>query len=106
MQPWFDANHYAWIPGTVFGAVAVLLGALAFWLVPQGRAKAFIVRSWIGLWIVALGLLVTGLVAVVTGQPWGIWYCFLLPGVVGVSVLGGDLLIILKRYREAEGNHA
>jgi hypothetical protein len=100
IQPWFNPDSYAWIPGTVFGGVALLLGGLVVWLVPQGRAKPFILRAWIGLWLVAFGLLGTGAFALFAGQPWGVWYCFLLPGVVGVFVLGGNFLFILKRYRE------
>lgn len=102
IQPWFNPNHYAWIPGTALGSVAVVLAGFVFWLVPQGRAKAFIVRAWIGLWVVALTLLGIGVFALLSSQPWGIWYSFLLPGVVGAFVLGGNFLIILKRYRRAE----
>lgn len=100
IQPWFNPGHYAWIPGTVFGAAALLLGGLAVWLVPRGQAKPFIVRAWLGLWLVAFGLLGAGTFALSTHQPWGVWYAFLLPGAVGVCVLGADLLIILKKYRE------
>jgi len=102
MQPWFDPQQYAWIPGTSFGCAAVILGALAFWLVPQGRAKAFIVRSWFALWIVAVVFVGAGGFAWVDGQPWGVWYGLALPGVVGVGVLGIDLLVILKRYHAVE----
>jgi hypothetical protein len=100
ISPWFNPDHYAWIPGTVFGSVALLLGGLAVWLVPQGRAKAFIIKAWLGLWIVAFGLLGAGAFALVARQPWGVWYGLLLPGGVGVCVLGADLLVILKKYRE------
>jgi hypothetical protein len=99
-EPWFNAHYYAWIPGTAFGTAALLLGGLAVWLVPQGRAKAFIVRAWLGLWMVAMGLLGTGAWALFAGQPWGVWFGLLQPGVVGVCVLGGNLLVILKKYRE------
>jgi hypothetical protein len=99
-EPWFNPHDYAWIPGTVFGIAALLLGGLAVWLVPQGRAKTFIVKAWIGLWIVAIGLLGTGALALLAGQPWGVWFGFLQPGLVGVCVLGGTLLIVLKKYRE------
>jgi len=84
----------------MFGAAALFMGGLAVWLVPQGRAKVFIVRTWLGLWIVALGLLMTGAFALVADQPFGVWFGFLQPGMVGVFVLGGDLLVILKKYRE------
>ena len=101
-EPWFDPNRYAWIAGTAFGGVALALGALAAWLVPKGRAKGFIVGSWVSLWVVAIVFLLAGIMALGHSQPWGVWYGLLLPGVVGTAVLGGNLLIILKRYREVE----
>lgn len=102
IEPWFDPNQYSWVTGVTFGAIALALGALAAWLVPQGKAKGFIVKSWISLWVVALILLITGIIALRNQQPWGVWYGLLLPGVVGTAVLGGNLLVILKRYREVE----
>jgi uncharacterized membrane protein len=102
IDPWFDPNRYAWIPGTVFGVVAVALGAVAAWLVPKGRAKSPIIRSWVILWAVAIGLFLAGIAALGARQPWGVWYGLLLPGGVGTAVLGGNLLVILKKYREVE----
>ncbi len=102
VEPWFDPNQQAWIPGTVFGCIALALGGLAVRLVPKGKAKRFIVSAWSTLWLAAIVLLAMGLMALGAGQPWGVWYGLLLPGVVGGAVLGGNLLIILKRYREGE----
>jgi uncharacterized membrane protein len=101
-EPWFDPNHYAWIPGTAYGVLAVLMGVLAAWLAPRGRARHFMLRTWFGLWVAAIGLLVVGAVALADRQPWGIWYGFLLPGVVGTLVVGANSLVLLRRYREAE----
>ncbi|SPE40813.1 conserved membrane hypothetical protein [Candidatus Sulfopaludibacter sp. SbA3] len=101
-EPWFDPIHHAWIPGTIFGGAAGIMGALVGWLVPQGKARRPIVRSWIALWILSWAMLVAGIVALETGQPYGIWYGLLLPGVIGTVVLGGNLVVILKRYREVE----
>jgi MFS family permease len=101
-EPWFDPIRYSWVTGATFGGIALVLGALAAWYVPRGQAKGFIVSAWVSLWAVAIILLITGLVAFHDQQPWGVWYVLLLPGVVGTAVLGGNLLIILKRYREAE----
>ena len=102
IEPWFDPNHYAWIPGTAYGLVAGLMGGLVGWLVPRGRARNFILRAWFTLWALAVALLVAGIVALVDGQPWGVWYGLLLPGAVGTLVVGANSLVILKRYRDVE----
>jgi hypothetical protein len=101
-DPWFDPNHYAWMPGTLFGAAAGILAVLVAWFAVQGKARAAMIRSWIALWIAAMALLVAGLIGLRSGQPYGVWYGLLLPGIVGTLVLGGNLLVILKRYREVE----
>ncbi len=102
IQPWFDPNHYAWIPGTVYGCIAGILGGLVGWLVPRGRAKRFILSTWITLWAAGVAMLAVGVMALLSKQPWGVWYAFLLPGVVGTIVIGANLLVILKRYRQVE----
>jgi hypothetical protein len=102
MEPWFDPNRYAWIPGTTFAVVAVLLAVMVAWLVPRGQARRLILTAWVILWASALALVAVGLLALLRGQPWGVWYALVLPGVVGTAVIGGTLLVILKRYREIE----
>ena len=102
IEPWFDPNHYAWIPGTAYGLAAGLMGALVVWLVPRGRARTFILRAWFTLWAVAFALLVVGIVALANGQPWGVWYGLVLPGAIGTLVVGANSVVVLKRYREVE----
>ena len=101
-QPWFDPNQYAWIPGTAYGVAAGLMGGLVGWLVPRGIARGFILRAWFTLWLVAIALLIVGTIALINKQPWGVWYGLLLPGAIGTLVVGGNSLVILKRYREVE----
>jgi hypothetical protein len=101
-QPWFDAVHYAWIPGTVYGGVTGLLGAVVGWLASRGRARHFVITTWWVLWYTALAYIAIGLFALSKGQPWGIWYGFLLPGGIGFCVVGGNFFTIAKRYRELE----
>jgi uncharacterized membrane protein len=101
-QPWFDATLYAWIPGAVFGAAAGILGGVVGWLVPKGKGRGTIVPAWIGLWVISMLMLAAGLLALGNRQPYGVWFGLLLPGIVGTLVLGGNLLIILNRYRQIE----
>lgn len=102
IEPWFDPNHYAWVPGATYGCVAGLMGGLVGWLVPRGRAMNFILRAWFALWAVAVALLVLGIVALANGQPRGVWYGLLLPGAIGTLVVGANSLVLLSKYREVE----
>jgi biotin transporter BioY len=102
MQPWFDVNHYAWIPGTAYGVAAGLLAGLVGWLAPRGRARNFVVRAWFALWTAAVVLLAAGIVALAVNQPWGVWYALLLPGAVGTLVVGANSYVVLKAYRLVE----
>ncbi len=102
IEPWFDPNHYAWLPGTAYGVAAGVMGSLVGWLAPRGRARTFILRAWFALWASAVALLIAGIAALAEGQPWGVWYGLLLPGVIGTLVVGANSLVILKRYREVE----
>ena len=102
IQPWFDPNQYAWLPGTAYGVIAGLMAAMVGWLAPRGRARGFIVRAWFAGWVLAVILLVLGIAARVNGQPWGVCYALLLPGAIGTLVVGANSLVILKRYREVE----
>ena len=102
IEPWFDPSHYAWIPGTAYGLITGWMGVMVGWLVPRGRARNFILRAWFILWAIAVALLIVGIGALVTGQPWGVWYGLLLPGAVGTLVVGANSLVIVKRYREVE----
>lgn len=101
-EAWFDPNQYAWIPGTAYGVLAALMGGLVGWLVPRGRARGFIFRAWFITWAVAVLLLIAGMVALVNGQPWGVWYGLVLPGAIGTLVVGVNSLVIRKTYREVE----
>jgi hypothetical protein len=101
-QPWFDPNSYAWIPGTAYGVIAGILGGLVGWLLPRGRATRFLLRAWFVLWAAAVGLLVIGFVALLNGQPWGVWYGLLLPGAIGTLVVGANSFVILKTRRQVE----
>jgi hypothetical protein len=101
-EPWFDPNSYAWIPGTAYGIIAGGLGGLVGWLLPRGRAIPFLLRAWLALWAVAVALLVVGLVAWLNGQPWGVWYGLLLPGVIGTLVVGANWFVVLKTSRQVE----
>ena len=102
IEPWFDANTMAWIPGTVLGCLGGLWGSLLGIFAPQGKCKGFLMRFGALLLAASAVLLVGGIAAVATGQPYGVWYGLGFPGLLGLCVLGGLMPVAVMRYRQAE----
>ena len=100
--PWFDASMWAWLPGTIFGCLGGAWGASAGVLAPKGKARSLVLGSCVLLIGVAAVFLVAGIAALATGQPYGIWFGLLLPGIQGLVLFPIFLPIIRTRYREAE----
>jgi hypothetical protein len=101
-EPWFDANSWAWLPGTLLGVSTGIWGSLAGVLAPQGKARPLVLGLGEWLFAASLVLLAVGLTALVSGQPYGVWYGLCLAGLIGTVVLGPLLPVVRKRYREAE----
>jgi uncharacterized membrane protein len=102
-EPWFDQNAWAWLPGTLFGCLTGLWGALCGILVPQGKAKRFVLGYGLLLVAASVVFLAAGLFALLTRQPYGVWYGLLLPGAQGVLLLIPLFwLVVVKGYRVAE----
>ena len=102
IEHWFDPNAYAWIPGTFYGTFCGIYGALAGILAPQGKAKTLVVLlGWI-FFATAILFLATSVAAYFAGQPYGIWYGFGLPGLLGAILFPSLLPVVFLRYRQAE----
>jgi hypothetical protein len=99
---WFNPNLYAWIPGTVLGCLGGIFGAMFGFLAPRGRACALVIGMQVAFIVVSLALLVVGIAALVAGQPYGIWYGFSLPGLIGTIVFTVLLPVVRRRYVAAE----
>lgn len=101
-DPWFDENLYSWIPGTAFGVLVGLWGTLAGCLAPMGRARGLVMGFGWSLVLVGVCLLAAAAAAGLAGQPYGVWFSLLLPGILGVLLMPPLMLVIRTRYREAE----
>src|SRR5262249_17813840 len=101
-EPWFDPILYAWIPGTFLGTLGGLWGALMGTLAPRGKGKLFVLASLGILLIASAACLALGVSALMVGQPYGVWYGLLLPGVIGLIVLGSLSPVAVTAYRQAE----
>jgi hypothetical protein len=101
-EPWFDANSYAWIPGTLLGVLAGLWGSLLGVLAPRGKAKSLLLGS-LGFMLAASAVcLILGVLALVYHQPYGVWYGLILPGFIGLVVLGSLTPVAIMSYRQAD----
>jgi peptidoglycan/LPS O-acetylase OafA/YrhL len=104
--PWFDPNMfgalYGSIAGGVGGTLGGLLGAAAGALAPKGKGRPWVMAGF-GV-MIALGFasLALGVVAIVAGQPYGIWYPPLLVGIILPVVLLGVLPGVRRTYDAAE----
>lgn len=101
-DPWFDPNRWAWLPGTLLGVVGGLWGSLAGIFAPQGKARSLVLGFGGLLETLSIGLLAAGVLALLIGQPYGVWYGLGLAGLIGSLVIPPNLFMVRKRYREAE----
>ena len=102
---WFDNHTAGWISrllniaGGLYGA---LFGCLAGFLVPLGKGRRLIIGLlWFGLAAGAL-LLLIGLTALFLGQPYHVWYSFVLPGVILLILTPIFLVVMPQQYAQAE----
>ncbi|MCI0331175.1 MAG: hypothetical protein L0196_09590 [candidate division Zixibacteria bacterium] len=105
--PWFDdPNRFGALFGAIVGGgggtLGGLLGALAGKLAPRGKGRQIVVGGFVLFISVGAVLLAAGIYALVSGQPYAIFYPLLLCGGIFCAVMGGLLPLVLKRYREAE----
>ena len=105
MTPWWtdqQAGLIGGIAGSGLGILGGIIGTLAGIFAPQGKCKGLV----FGLCFFAIGVgvfcLITGLVALILGQPYGVYYPLLLIGILGTAVVGGITPVIRMRYREAD----
>ncbi|MEQ9096573.1 MAG: hypothetical protein ACIAS6_00735 [Phycisphaerales bacterium JB060] len=106
MDPWFSEQA----AGMIGAAIGVGLGAgfgglgggIGGPLAAAGKARGLVLGIFgLGL-VLGVGLMLTGLAALILGQPWYVWFVFLLPGLVASVIFGGLLPIIRAQYERAE----
>ena len=90
-----DSRHVARLPGRPLGRPGRDAGAAR-------RARGFVLGCT---WALLLGsaiLLGLGVVALASGQPYGVWYGLGLPGLLGLVVIGANTFTVYWAYRAAE----
>ncbi len=99
--PWVSASTMGLVGG-IGGALIGLWGALAGVLAGRGKARSFVVGSASLLVAVGVGSVGVGAGALITGQPYDVYFPFLLFGVLLVFVVGGLRMILPRRYEAIE----
>ncbi len=101
-DPWFDANLYGWIPGTLLGAAGGIVGTCSGIFAQRGKQKLLVMGCTYGAIAVCAILFVVGVCALLAGQPRGIWYGLGFPGFLGLIVFGPISVVLRRVYQQAE----
>lgn len=88
--------------GAGLGVLGGILGGIGGPMAQKGKGKGPILASFTTVAVLGVLLLVTGVVALVAGQPYVIYYPFLLLGLIASAVFGGLIPVMRKHYRMAE----
>lgn len=106
IEPWFDPNkfgaYYGGIGGSVVGILGGTLGAMSGYLAQKGKARSLILGGFTVFVVLGVIHLAAGLYALMSGQPYGIWYPLVLLGGIMTGLFGMLRPVVRQRYREAE----
>jgi hypothetical protein len=102
--PWF--TNYGDVGGLLGAGVGVLgggvYGPLVGTLAPRGAAKSLVLGYHFVLLALGIAVLAAGLVAMIAGQPRGVWISLMMPGGLLALLMTLFTPMILARYRQAE----
>lgn len=105
VEPWFDANHWAWLPGTLLGCMGGLWGSLVGTLVPRRKGQALVYGFSLLLAGLAIALGISGLVGLATGQPFAVWFFLAVPALPPALLSFAALYFLPRMYRFVEEQH-
>jgi MFS family permease len=105
--PWFDPQLFGALYGGIIGGVFLgagggTLGSLAGRWAPRAKNRRWIIGGMHAFLAFGVIQVVVGLIALLSGQPYGIWYPLLLCGGVSTLVMGLQLPRIRRAYAAAE----
>jgi len=104
MEQWFDertAGLIGGILGTALGITGGVLGSLSGICVQKGWKKP--IYTIIAITIAVCSVLsIIGLVALISKQPYHVWFPLLLCGLLGIAILTMLIPVMRKRFTEYE----
>jgi hypothetical protein len=98
---WWDDRTGGWIGG-IAGSVIGGLGALIGVLAGCGRARRLVMALTAAMVLLGIASLAAGITALALGQPYGVWYVLVLPGVILVGVCAPLRRTLRRRYDQRE----
>lgn len=98
---WWGERTGGWIGG-VGGAVLGCLGGLISFLANRGRARSFVMWLTAAMVLVGVAVFAVGVVAVIVGQPYAVYFPLLLLGGLTAGIIGPTRRTIRKRYEQTE----
>ena len=103
VQPWFtNVGVVGGLLGGTIGVLGGIYGTSLGVLVPRGRGRRFVVGFTLAFLAMGVILLVAGVTALVTGQPYGVWYSLLLPGALATILMSIFTPLVRVLYRQAD----
>ena len=101
-EPWMNPGMIGGILGSIFGILGALIGILGGGFVPRGKAIKLTLGVNTFVFVLSFISLVVGIIANLSGQPYGVWSGFGHAGILGTVLFGWGFWVILKRARDAE----
>jgi hypothetical protein len=104
MEPWFDSRT-AGIIGGILGICLGIAGGIiggSCWFCIRKRKKKLLYGMFGIVIATSFALLITGLIALLSKQPYHVWYPFLLSGLLGTIIFSSLLPMIRRLFIEIE----
>ena len=101
-EPWMNPGIIGGILGSTIGILGALIGILGGSFVPKGKAIKLTLGVNTFAFVLSFILLVVGIIANLSGQPYGVWYGFGHTGILGTVLFGSCFWFILTRASDAE----
>jgi len=100
--PGYMSGIIGGLGGTFWGCYGALFGILAGFLVPRGKGRRLLTGMLIFAVVMGIIQLVIGILALCLGQPYHVWFPFVLLGGLLLFIFPGVFSGIRKQYEQAE----
>lgn len=90
------------LSGGLGGVIGGLSGGLGGYLAARGKARRWMLGLFGLLAAIGVVMLAAGVIGVVIGQPWYVWFPLVLSGAVYTAVYPPCLWLLNRGYRHAE----